>query len=72
MNWKPGKGEILECLHEENNPYDVFSIKVCKSNNVQSVVRHLPMVISMITKFILQRGLQATVSGKYYRCSPLI
>ena len=43
---------MLECLHKENNPYDVFSIKVCKSNNAQSVVGHLPMEISRITKLI--------------------
>ena len=74
MSWKPEEGEILECLYEENNPYDVFSIKVCKSNNAQSVVGHLPMEISRITKFILQRGarVQATVNGKHYRRSPLI
>ena len=74
MNWKPGKGEILECLHEENNPYDVFSIKVCKSNNVRSAVGHLPMEISRITKFILQRGarVQRMVIGKHYRLSSLI
>ena len=64
MNWKPEEGEMLECLHEENNPYNVFSIKVCKSNNAQSVVAHLPKEISRITKFILQRG--ATVTGKHY------
>ena len=74
MSWKPEEGEILECLYEENNPYDVFSIKVCKSNNAQSVVGHLPMEISRITKFILQKGagVQATVTGKPYRVSPLI
>ena len=74
MSWKPEEGEILECLHEENNPYDVFSIKVCKSNNAQSVVGHRPVEISRITKFILQRGarVQATVTGKHYRRSPLI
>ena len=35
---------------------------------------HLPMDISRITKFILQRGarVQATVNGKHYRRSPLI
>ena len=74
MSWKPEEREILECLHEENNPYDVFSIKVCKSNNTQSVVRHRPVEISRITKFILQRyaRVQATVTGKHYRRSPLI
>ena len=38
MSWKPEEGEILECLHEENNPYHVFFYKVCKSNNTQNVV----------------------------------
>ena len=68
MSWKPEEGEILECLHQENNPYYVFSIKVCKSNNAQSVVGHLPMEISRITKFMLQRGarVQAMVTGKHY------
>ena len=36
MSWKPEEAEILESLIEENNPYDDFSIKVCKSNNAQS------------------------------------
>ena len=74
MSWKSEQGEILECLHEENNLYDVFSIKVCKSNNAQGVIGHLPMEISRITKFILQRGarVQTTVTGRHYRCSPLI
>ena len=56
MGWKPEEGEILECLHEESNSCNVFSIKVCKSNNAQTVVGDLPIEISKITKFILQRG----------------
>ena len=74
MSWKPEEEEILESLHEENNPYDVFSIKVCKSNNVRSAVGHLPMEISRITKFLLQRGarVQRMVIGKHYRLSSLI
>ena len=56
MCWKPEEGEILERLHEEDNSYNVFSIKVCKSNNAKSVVAHLTMEISRITKFILQKG----------------
>ena len=73
ISWKPEEGKILECLHEENNPYDVFSIKVCKSNNAQGVVGHLPMEISRITKFTLQRGarVQAVVTGKHYWHSAL-
>ena len=47
MCWKPEEGEILERLHEEDNSYNVFSIKVCKSNNAKSVVAHLPMEIDI-------------------------
>ena len=67
ISWEPEEGKILECLHEENNPYDVFSIKVCKSNNAQGVVGHFPMEISRITKFTLQRAarVQAMVTGKH-------
>ena len=74
MSWKPEEGEILECLTEENNPYDVFSIKVYKSNNIQIVVGHIPMEISWITKFIPEKGarVQAVVTRKHYRLSPLI
>ena len=52
--------------------YDIFSINVCRSNNVQSVVGHLPMEISRITTLILQRDarVQATVTGKHYQRSP--
>ena len=46
ISWKPQEGQILECLQEEHNPCDVFSIKVSKSNNAESVVGHLPMEIS--------------------------
>ena len=60
----PWGEQLLQCL----------SIKVCESNNVQSVVSHLPMEISRITKFILQRGarVQPTVTGKHYWRSCLI
>ena len=72
--WKPEQGEILNCHHEEDNPYDIFSIKVCKSGNDTLIVGHLPMEISRITKFILQRGARVTakVTGKHYRRSPLV
>ena len=73
ISWKSEEEEIIEC-QMKNNPYDVFSIKVCKLNNAQSVVGHLPMQISRITKFILQKGAteQATVTRKHYRRSCLI
>ena len=74
VSCKPEEERIPECLHEENNPYDVFFIKVCKSNNAQSAVGHLLMEILRITKFILYRSakVQATVTGKHYHRSPLV
>ena len=65
---------MLKCSMRKTTPTMFFSIKVCKSNNAQSVVGHLPMEISRITKFILQRDarLQATVTRKHYRRSFLI
>ena len=58
----------------KNNPYDVFSIKICKLNNSQSQVGHLQIQISRITKFILQKGAteQATVTVKHYPRSCVI
>ena len=52
--WKPE--QVLNCHHEEDNLYDIFSIKVCKPGNDTLIVGHLPMEISRITKFILQKG----------------
>ena len=72
-NWKPQEGESLNCIHEENNPYDVFSMKICKPDT-NEIVGHLPMEISRITKFILDRGAVCTIKirGKHYRRSPLV
>ena len=30
--WQPIEGELMDCLHEEDNPHDVFSIKVFKKD----------------------------------------
>ena len=46
-SWKPENREVLQCMHEKNNPYDMFSIKVCKLNS-DEIVGHLPMKISRI------------------------
>lgn len=72
-NWKPQEGESLNCIHEENNPYDVFSMKICKPDT-NEIVGHLPMEISRITKFVLDRGAVCTIKirGKHYRRSPLV
>ena len=73
-SWQPKELELLECLHEDDNPYDIFSIKVCKIREDSKIVGHLPMEISRITKFILQRGatVNVEVTGQHYRRSPLV
>ena len=72
-SWKPENGEVLQCMHEKNNPYDMFSMKVCKLNSGK-IVGHLPMEISRITKFIEDRGAKISlkIRGRHYRRSPLI
>ena len=59
--WKPEEDEKLMCYHEVGNPYDMFSIKVCKPGEDSQIDGHLPMEINRITQFILQRC--ATVSA---------
>ena len=73
INWKPQEGELLKCAHEVDNPYDMFSMKICKPDS-NEIVGHLPMEISRITKFILDRGAVCTIKirGKHYRTSPLV
>ena len=61
------EGGWLNCFHEENNPYDVFSIKICTSG--PKIINYLAMEISQITKFIIQRGaiVITKVTGTHYR-----
>ena len=73
-SWKPKEDELLECSHEKDNPYDSFSIKVFKPDSPAEIVGHLPVEISRITKFIIDRGAQVAVKirGRHYRRSPLV
>ena len=66
------EGECLNCFHEENNPYDIFSIKDCTSNS--KIIGDLPMEISQIIKFFTQRVPVVTVkvTEKHFRWSPLV
>ena len=52
---------------------DIFSMKVCKPDS-DEVVRHLPIEISRITKFTVDRGAKCTLTirGIHYRRSPLV
>ena len=71
-SFKQKNGEQQE--HEKDNPYDSFSIKLFKPDSPTEIVRQLPMEISRITIFIIDRGAQVTVKirGRHYRRSPLV
>ena len=47
-----------KCSHEENNPFDMFAVKVCDD---VKIVGHLPIDISRPTKYLLDRGAVFTV-----------
>ena len=72
-SWLPEPEQTLNWFHEEGNTFDRFAIKVCKKDK-NEIVGHLPMEISRVTKFLLDRG--ANVSAKlrstHYRRSPLV
>ena len=72
-NWKPQDGELLKCTHEEDHLYDIFSMKVCKSDS-DKIVGHLPMETSRITKFIVDIVAKCTlkIRGMNYIRSPLV
>ena len=72
-NWKPQDGQLLKCTHKEDNPYDIFSMKVCKPDS-DEIVGHLPVEMSRITKFIVDRGAKCTlkICGLHYRRNPLV
>ena len=55
--WQPKEAERLECLHEIDNPFNVFAIKTVNSDKV--ITGHLPCKISGVTKFLLDRGATA-------------
>ena len=71
--WEPKDSEVLACSHEENNTHDPFAIKTCQLDSGKTV-GHLPMELSRISKFILDRGAKITVKlcETHYRRSPLI
>ena len=52
--WNPEPEQNLNCFHEFNNPFDYFAIKICPISKGE-IVGHLPMEISLVTKFIIDR-----------------
>ena len=71
--WSPQPEQILKCFHEIGNAFDIFAIKVCETSKDETV-GHLPMEISRITKFLIDRGADVTakLSSTNYRRSPLV
>ena len=53
-SWVPKKNELLDCLYEKDNPFDRFVIKTIAAS--RKIVGHLPIEISRLTKFLLDRG----------------
>lgn len=60
-SWAPEPELLLNFLHEVGNTFDVFVIKVCGREN-KKIMDHLPMEISRVTKFLLDR--RANVTAK--------
>ena len=71
--WLPELEQTLNCFHEEWNTFDRFAIKVCEKDK-NEIVGDLPMEISRITKFLLDRGanVSAKLTSTHYRRSPLV
>ena len=72
-SWLPELEQTINCFHEEGNTFDRFAIKVCEKDK-NEIVGHLPMEISRVTKFLLDRGanVSAKLTSMHYRRSPLI
>ena len=70
-SWLPEPRQILNCFHEERNTFDRSAIKVRDKNKI---VGHLPMEISRVTKFLLDRGtnVSAKLTSTHYRRSRLV
>ena len=72
-SWLPEPEQTLNCFHEEGNTFDRFAIKVCEKDK-NEIVGHLPMEISRVTKFLLDRGANvfAKLTSTHYGRSPLV
>ena len=52
--WTPQENELLNCFHERNNPFDTFAVQVCQLETNKRV-GHLPIEISRISEFLMDR-----------------
>ena len=73
ISWLPEPEQTLNCFHEEGKTFDRFAIKVHEKDK-NEIVGHLPMEISQITKYFLDRGanVSAKLTSMHYRRSPLV
>ena len=71
--WTLQENELLNCFHERKNPFDMFAIQVCPLETNKRV-GHLPMEISRISKFLMDRGaiFEARLTSTHYCRSPLV
>ena len=67
--WQPKENV---CQFDNGNSYDMFVIKTCDQRG--TMVGHLPSEVSIITKFLTDRGATVSVmlTGTHYRRSPLV
>ena len=70
--WRPALDDMVKCSHENDNQYDRFAMKCTDIDD--NIVGHLPMEISRITKFLIDRGasVHANVTSIRFRASPLV
>ena len=71
--WQPQTQQKLACVHEKDNPYDFFAIKMTDITS-RMTVGHLPMENFRVTKFLLDRGARVFAILKSTNCclSPLV
>ena len=69
--WQPVVGEELGCMHERDNPFDLFAMAVKKTKG--ETVGHLPQKNSRVTEHLMDRGASVTVvlTSSQYCVSPL-
>ena len=69
---QPVVGEELDCMHDRDNPFDLFAIAIKKTTG--EIVGHLPMKNSRVAKYLMDRGARFTValSSSQYCVSPLV
>ena len=70
--WKPVVGEELDCVHERDNPFDLFAIAIRKTTG--ETVGHLPMKNSRVTNYLMDRGarLSVVLTSSQYHVSSLV